>query len=1166
MWSPTKQPPLSKESAKSTCKALVLNSGSSSLKYGLFRIILGKAECVCSGLVDRIGLLSSSITHKDADGTRKVDVDVPDHSSAITQVVELLTSSQGLISNVADITVVGHRVVHGGPLYSTPAVVDEAVERAIERCIPLAPLHNPHNLLGIRVAQKHFPCPHVAVFDTAFHATIPEHNYTYALPRELCIEHNLRRYGFHGTSYTYVLKQTAKLLHRPAEELNMIILHLGNGASMAAIRKGACIDTTMGMTPLEGLVMGTRCGDVDGGVATFLASNLGYSAADIDKLFNKQSGLQGLCGSSDMRAIKAKAEAGVAECQLARRIAIERIRKYLGAFLVKLNGEVDAIVFTGGMGENDAELRDEVCADLQTFGISVDSTKNKLHLSEIQSSFAIVKCMVVPTSEELSIALQSAEAIGVLPTTGEEVTSKPFFEKTSLSTSTAKAPTGKVAPLGHALMIEGDQGTVLVEAALLTALLPRSSHLGYFRMLTLGEGRDYKLDFMRGVDKLGFHKEPVDAMVGMTMEEANALFARGLTDEIYSTIIDKFKAYSANKDFVIVSGQKITTRGARGGPGSFEFYAQLAAALNMPALSVHDARTDRIYGAALGPKLAGIRAAFEQSNVRLAGAIVTGLPADDFEAAERATRESLENQDIYPAALLPHDDRLYQLTMGEIAHELDAKVLFGESNIHNQFVRNVEVGTMQVPDLLAVLQQRPGTLVITSVARTEVLLSLVFAARSSNMQLHPGVILTGAAELPKTVQHVLDGVGTIRKPVLITTKSTYEVTAMISELRKLPHPLANGYAKLETAETLLEKHLDVDFREAMIIDMPVEDISPIILKHKMFTAVRKSKQRIVLPEGDDTRIVVAAGELISRGLCDVTLIGEEKSVKALAESAHVCIDGATIIDPNLVLKDSRTSWGDAMVDELYEKRKHKGMTLEKAREILRSDPAYFGTMMMIRGMADGMVSGACHSTANTMRPALQLIKTAPGFSLVSSVFFMLLRDKVYVYGDCAINVDPTAEQLADIAIASVQTARAFGIVPRVAMLSYASGDSNQGPMIDKVRQATELARKLAPDELIEGPIQFDAAVDPAVAAVKYKGLHSPVAGKATVCIFPDLNSGNNSYKAVQQASKTSAVGPIMQGLRMPVNDLSRGCTVEDVVNTAVCTALQAIVAQQANQP
>lgn len=578
---------------------------------------------------------------------------------------------------------------------------------------------------------------------------------------------------------------------------------------------------------------------------------------------------------------------------------------------------------------------------------------------------------------------------------------------------------------------------------------------------------------------------------------------------------------------------------------------------------MHDVELEGMSGDAFEAKLSGIKHGYDEAAVRTAGAVVTGIPIKDFEANAAVARQSLENIGIFPAALLPYEERMYQMTMAEVAQELNAQVLFGQQNIHNQFVQNIEVGTMQVPDLLGVLRKKQGTLVITAAARAEVLLSLIFAARSGNMPLHPGVLLTGASALPSTVQYVLDGIQTIGKPVLLTEKSSFEAATIINDLQKLQHPLSSGYAKLESSEVLMEKHLDPVFLDAMVGEVPkIDDISPIVLKHNAFTAARKNKQHIVLPEGDDPRIVVAAAELLARGLCNVTLVGETKAVKALAEQSHVSLEGAAIIDPNTVLKDSQTEWADTLVTGLYEARKHKGMTLDSARELLRSDPAYFGTMMMMNGMADGMVSGACHSTANTMRPALQLIKTAPGFSLVSSVFFMLLRDKVYVYGDCAINVDPTAEELAEIAVASAQTARAFGVTPRVAMLSYASGNSNKGPMIDKVRRATELARELAPDEMIEGPIQFDAAVDPAVAAVKYKGIDSPVAGRATVCIFPDLNSGNNGYKAVQQASKTSAVGPIMQGLRMPVNDLSRGCTVEDVVNTAVCTALQAIAGKK----
>jgi phosphate acetyltransferase len=330
----------------------------------------------------------------------------------------------------------------------------------------------------------------------------------------------------------------------------------------------------------------------------------------------------------------------------------------------------------------------------------------------------------------------------------------------------------------------------------------------------------------------------------------------------------------------------------------------------------------------------------------------------------------------------------------------------------------------------------------------------------------------------------------------------------------------------------------------------------------MFSKARQDKQRIVLPEGLDVRVVTAAAELVHRELCEVTLCGDPETIQANAQQANVDVSGCDIVSPQDVLVDNPQPWAEEMVEAFYQARKHKEIkSREMAREKLLSDRAYFGTMMMKQGLADGMVSGTRQSTANTMRPALQLIKMQPGFNIASSVFFMMLRDKVYVYADCAINVDPTAEELAQIAVASAHTARAFGVQPRVAMLSYATGDSNKGPMVDKVIRATAIAKELAPDELIDGPFQIDAAVDPAVAAVKFPA-GGPVAGKATVCIFPDLNAANNGYKAVQQATKTVANGPIMQGLRLPVNDLSRGATVEDIVNTAVATALQAQAAKR----
>lgn len=1222
-------------SSGSAPRALVLNAGSSSIKYGLFTIDAGAsggATAVCSGLVEKIGLQGGLITHKTADGAKTtMQGDLVDHSSALTKVVEILTGAGGPIADVKEIGVVGHRVVHGGMTLTAPAVLDDKVEAEIERCVPLAPLHNPANLNAIRVARSIFPAPHVAIFDTAFHADMPPESYTYALPRELKEHHGVRRYGFHGTSYIYVLGKAAEQLGVPKESLNAIICHLGNGASMAVVKNGKCLDTTMGLTPLEGLVMGTRAGDVDGGVLSFMAGHLGWDAHKIDTVLNKQSGLLGLCGTSDFRSVLAACEAGDEHAMLAKQVFVQRIRKYVGAYMVKLGGQVDALVFTGGIGENSAELRAEVCDGLASFGIALDASKNARALPEVQTSYASVRALVIPTNEELSIALQSAEAVSLVEPArakggargaadgGADAQKKhKIVRRASFDPSLVKRPgptapssprqddlalqaaadaaqaqmadSPAVEPLGHALFVEAEGASGLLEAALLASVRPRVTKLGYFQLLSYGHGHDRKLEYLRSIDKLGLAADPADAMVGMTFDEAMHLYASsdGRSDEIFDKIIDKFEAYAKGRDFVMVSGARVPARSTSVGdaPGSFAFYSSLASALDIPVLVVQDAAQGRpattnlsrtaldgepVETERLMAHLTAIKAGCEAASVRLAGAIMTGVPTANYPSVAAELRGAMAEHGIFPVALLPLEARVNQITMSDVAAALDAKVLYGERNLDSQVVRNVEVGTKQVPQLLGALQEKPGSLTITSATRSEVLMSMLLATQSRNVPLHPGILLTGAKELPEVVSQVLSGLDVVGKPVLLTEKTAYQSAIALDKLLSAAHALANtpsltshrSAAKLEAAESLLEIHMDKKFEAAMVQDNPAPDVTPIIFKHTMFSAARVNRQHIVLPEGNDVRVLTAAGELLSRGLCEITLLGNEDQVLSLAEKAHVDLSRAAIINPKRALLDEPTEWAEALVQGMHDARKAKGMTEPEARSLLMHDEAYFGTMMMMNGLADGMVSGACHSTANTMRPALQLIKMAQGYSMVSSVFFMLLRDRVFVYGDCAINVDPSAEELAEIALASAGTARAFGITPRIAMLSYATGDSNQGPMIDKVRKATELARERAPAELIEGPIQFDAAVDPAVAAVKFKGQDSPVAGKATVCIFPDLNAGNNAYKAVQQASKASAVGPIMQGLRLPVNDLSRGCTVDDIVNTVVCTALQSIAAKEA---
>jgi phosphate acetyltransferase len=325
-------------------------------------------------------------------------------------------------------------------------------------------------------------------------------------------------------------------------------------------------------------------------------------------------------------------------------------------------------------------------------------------------------------------------------------------------------------------------------------------------------------------------------------------------------------------------------------------------------------------------------------------------------------------------------------------------------------------------------------------------------------------------------------------------------------------------------------------------------VTPLMFQHELLSRARAVRRHIVLPEGAEERILRAAEIVRLRDVVDLTLLGNPAEVGEKIAALGLSLAGVNIVDP------LSSAWREDFGKTYFELRKHKGISPQMALDAM-ADASYFGTMMVHRGLADGMVSGAVHTTQHTIRPALEFVRTRPGVSIVSSVFFMCLPDRVLVYGDCAINPDPDAEQLAHIAVSSADTAQSFGVEPRVAMLSYSTGDSGKGADVDKVKEATRIARQLRPDLKLEGPIQYDAAIDPDVARVKLP--KSEVAGRATVFIFPDLNAGNNAYKAVQRAADAVAIGPVLQGLNKPVNDLSRGCTVTDIVNTIAITAIQA---------
>ena len=399
-------------------KILVINTGSSSIKYQLFD--MERHRILASGVAEKIGEDTSILTHwnvsANGEDVEKVEEGViADHLEGMNRILGLLIDPEhGVVGDKSEISAVGHRVVHGGEIFHSPTIIDESVIAAIKENIPLAPLHNPSNLMGIEVARAIFPdSPQVAVFDTAFHQTIPMESYLYAIPFELYEKHRIRRYGFHGTSHAYVAERAAEYLGRPLGELNLITIHLGNGASMAALKNGRSVDTTMGMTPLAGLVMGTRSGDIDPALTFFLADQLRMSVKEIDDLLNKDSGLKGICGSNDMREVIRKKDAGDDRAEIALKLYCYRIRKYIGAYFAAL-GSLNAIIFTAGIGENSPYIRENCCQGLHKLGIEIDSERNNKsgkEIREISLASSEVRILVVPTNEELKIAQETEKVI-----------------------------------------------------------------------------------------------------------------------------------------------------------------------------------------------------------------------------------------------------------------------------------------------------------------------------------------------------------------------------------------------------------------------------------------------------------------------------------------------------------------------------------------------------------------------------------------------------------------------------------------------------------------------------------------------------------------------------------------------------------------------------------
>lgn len=629
-------------------------------------------------------------------------------------------------------------------------------------------------------------------------------------------------------------------------------------------------------------------------------------------------------------------------------------------------------------------------------------------------------------------------------------------------------------------------------------------------------------------------------MYAYTVTEANQLISLGKHAELHEGIMAKYNNLVEKSDFVLCEG--IELEGATASFG-FELNADICNNLGCPMMLVAGAKNKTIEELISSVKVYSDFLA--ERSCDLVATIVNRVDPASVEAMkQKLVAENIGRKQL--VYVVPNDESLANPSVGEVVRLLNAEILYGEENL-TRYVRSFTIAAMQLRNLLDRLER--GTLVITPGDRSDVILACMAAGESTTIPIISGIMLTGGLVPEEPIQKVMEGFkNTV--PIISVNENTFEATVQVDHMHASITP--DNSRKITQAVAVFEKNINMDELSDRIIKTTTTTVTPKMFESQVLQRAKVNKQHIVLPEGENDRILQAAEILLRREIVDITLLGREDTINERIRSLGLHLQKATILDP----KTSPVL--DEYVETYYQLRKQKGITPDISRDIM-VDVNFYGSMMIYKGHADGMVSGAIHTTADTIRPAFQFIKTKPGCSVVSSVFLMCLNDRVLAYGDCAVNPDPTAEQLAEIAISSAQTATLFGIHPRVAMLSYSSGRSGKGLQVDKVRKATEIAQELSktlyPGLEIEGPIQYDAAVDMEVARTKMPD--SKVAGRATVFIFPDLNTGNNTYKAVQRSANAVAVGPILQGLRKPVNDLSRGCLVPDIVNTVAMTAIQA---------
>ena len=684
--------------------------------------------------------------------------------------------------------------------------------------------------------------------------------------------------------------------------------------------------------------------------------------------------------------------------------------------------------------------------------------------------------------------------------------------------------------------IEPNSGKSVVVLGLMRMLLGKTAKVGYFRPIIedikVGE-MDNHINTVVSYFEIDINYKKTYAF---TRSQVLDLYNKGKSGDVIDHIIKKYKKLEEKFDFILVEGTDFSHENS-----SLELDINLLISKNLGLPSIIVSQGD---GKSLSEVVDNVQLAHDTFKEEVD---VLSIMTNKINPAEVSTLKSLLTARINSGTditVIPKINSLASPTVKEILKKLKGNILFGHDMLNNQ-VDNFNVATMQLRNYLN--QLKDDCLVISAGDRADIILGSLQANISKNYPKISGIVLTGGLMPEESILKLIEGLSSI-VPIISVKGGTFSVANEIGKIKSRIY--AENIEKIETSIATFEKHVDTDKLANDLITFKSDIFTPRMFQYNLLQRALKDKKHIVLPEGDDERVLKAAARLIDAHVVDLTLIGEKEKIKERIERYDISLD---INDVNIVNPIESPHFED-YVNTFYELRKHKGVNLDIAKDTM-TDVSYFGTMMIHKGHADGMVSGAVHTTAHTLRPALQFIKTKPGVNIVSSVFFMCLEDRVSIFGDCAINPNPNAEQLAEIAISSAKTAQDFGVEPKVAMLSYSSGASGKGEDVERVRKATEIAKAINPDLKIEGPIQYDAAVDMRIG--KSKLPDSEVAGQASVLIFPDLNTGNNTYKAVQRETGALAIGPMLQGLNKPVNDLSRGCTADDIYSTVIITAIQA---------